>query len=184
MSIVAESNIASASPAAVSGRGATRLTGQPAHRLELRVQTGDEYTLVQVWGELYTSRLSELTRLLDGLVRAGSTRILLDISRLYDLDGDAISELGRWRTALHSSGGWLWLAAPRPWVRRLLEHMCLRGTFTVFPNLAEAFAEIDRTLASTSAASMRAASSAPVCAAPVCTAPADEPQLAVSRHRV
>jgi anti-anti-sigma regulatory factor len=136
MSVVAESNLDAGS---TLGSGPTLGVGpEPAHRLELRVQPGDDCTVVQVWGELYTSKLGELARLLDGLVRAGRTRILLDLSRLYDLDGDAISELGRWRNALAASGGWLWLAAPRPWVRRLLEHMCLRGTFTVFPSVTEA----------------------------------------------
>ena len=143
MSIVADSNPISASPSVTApGRGAVRFTGQPSNRLELCVQPGDEYTLVQIWGELYTTRLGELSALLDRLVRRGQTRILLDISRLYDLDGDAISELVRWRTALTASGGFLWLAAPRPWVRRLLEHMCLRGTFTVFPSVTEALAEL------------------------------------------
>lgn len=143
MSIVAEPNLDTpSSPAAVADYGA-RLTGQPTQRLELRIQHGNGCTIVQVWGELYTSRLGELSRALDALVRAGHTRILLDLSRLYDLDGDAISVLSRWRTALAASGGWLWLAAPRPWVRRLLEHMCLRGTFTVHPTVPEALATLN-----------------------------------------
>ena len=45
-------------------------------------------------------------------------------------------------TNLSASGGWLCLAAPRPWVRRLLEHMCLRGTFTVYPTVAQARNEL------------------------------------------
>lgn len=113
-----------------------------AHRLELRVQSEDDHAVVQVWGELYTDRVGELTRALDGLVRAGRTRILLDLSRLYDLDGDAITELTGWQTVFSASGGWLCLAAPRPWVRRLLEHMCLRGTFTVYPTVAQARSEL------------------------------------------
>ena len=142
MSVIAES-IPERPPfaATVRHRGA-RLTGTPAHRLELRIQAADDHAVVHVWGELYTSRISELTRLLDGLVRSGRTRVVLDFSRLYDLDGDAIGELTRWRDALTSSGGRLCLAAPRPWVRRLLEHMCLRGTFTVYPTVAEALDEL------------------------------------------
>lgn len=142
MSVIAES-IPERPPfaATVRHRGA-RLTGTPAHRLELRVQAADDHAVVHVWGELYTSRISELTRLLDGLVRSGRTRVVLDFSRLYDLDGDAIGELTRWRDVLTSSGGRLYLAAPRPWVRRLLEHMCLRGTFTVYPTVAEALDEL------------------------------------------
>lgn len=112
------------------------------HPLELRVQSADDYAVVQIWGELHTDRIGELTRTLDGLVRAGRTRILLDLSRLYDLDGDAITELTRWQAALCASGGWLCLAAARPWVRRLLEHMCLRGTFTVYPTVAQARNEL------------------------------------------
>ncbi|HXR72849.1 STAS domain-containing protein [Actinocrinis sp.] len=126
MSVVTESNLEAGS----------------AHRLELRVQCDDDHVVMQMWGELYTDRIGELTRTLDGLVRAGRTRVLLDLSRLYDLDGDAITELTRWQAALSASGGWLCLAAPRPWVRRLLEHMCLRGTFTVYPTVAQARNEL------------------------------------------
>ena len=126
MSVVTESNLEAGS----------------ARRLELRVQSDDEHVVVQMRGELYTGRIGELTRTLDGLARAGRTRVLLDLSRLYDLDGDAITELTRWQAALSASGGWLCLAAPRPWVRRLLEHMCLRGTFTVYPTLAQARNEL------------------------------------------
>ena len=125
MSVIAESN----------------LDTESAHRLELRVQADDGRAVVQMWGELYTDRIGELTRTLDGLVRSGRTRVVLDLSRLYDLDGDTIAELSRWQAALSASGGWLCLAAPRPWVRRLLEHMCLRGTFTVYPSVAQALAE-------------------------------------------
>ena len=126
MSVVTESNLEAGS----------------AHRLELRVHSHDDHAVVRMWGELYTDRIGELSRTLDALVRAGSTRILLDLSRLYDLDGDAITELTRWQAALSASGGWLCLAAPRPWVRRLLEHMCLRGTFTVYPTVAQARNEL------------------------------------------
>ncbi|HZU55765.1 MAG TPA: STAS domain-containing protein [Actinocrinis sp.] len=142
MSVIAESTPERPPFAAAVRRRGTRLTGTPAHRLELRVQSADAYTIVHVWGELYTSRIGELSRLLDGLVRGGRTRVVLDLSRLYDLDGDAIGQLTHWRDALASSGGWLCLAAPRPWVRRLLEHMCLRGTFTVYPTVAEALNEL------------------------------------------
>ena len=142
MSIVAEPNLDGPCSHTPIGDRAIRLAGQPAHRLELRVQPGERYSIVRVWGELYISRLSELSRALDGLVRAGHVRILLDLSRLYDLDGDAIAELSRWQAGLAASGGGLWLAAPRPWVRRLMEHLCLRGTFTVYPCGLAALADL------------------------------------------
>jgi anti-anti-sigma factor len=124
------------------------MSGQPAHRLELHAHPGEDHVVVQIWGELYTSRLNELTRVLDTQVRAGRTRVVLDISRLYDLDADAISILSRWQTALAAMGGCLWLAAPRPWVRRLLEHMCLRGTFKVFPTPLDAISALTAASAS------------------------------------
>ena len=128
----AASTVDAASSCAAVRNSGTQLTGPPAHALELHVQSADHYALVHLWGELYTGTVGELIGLLDGLVRSGRTRVVLDFSRLYDLDGDAIAQLSHWRGALAASGGWLCLAAPRPWVRRLLEHMCLRGTFTVY----------------------------------------------------
>lgn len=141
MSIVAETPTGSPAAPIVARGGGRRPSGQPTHRLELRLRSEADHIVVSIWGELYTGRLQELTRLLDAQVRAGRTRVLLDLSRLYDLDADAISVLTRWRSALASAGGCLHLAAPRPWVRRLLEHMCLRGTFQVFPTVLEALAE-------------------------------------------
>jgi anti-anti-sigma regulatory factor len=111
-------------------------------RLELRVQPCDGYAVISVWGELRAGGIDDLNKLLNTLSRAGYRRVLLDLSRLYDLDADAISELSRWQAKLASSSGGLWLAAPRPWVRRLLEHMCLRSTFTVYPTVLEALAEV------------------------------------------
>lgn len=137
MSIVdfpAASDVASDS----GGQSAAELT----RRLELRVQPCDGYAVIGVWGELCAGTIDDLTKLFNTLSRAGYRRVLLDLSRLYDLDADALTELSRWRARLVASSGGLWLAAPRPWVRRLLEHMCLRSTFTVYPTLREAVAEI------------------------------------------
>jgi anti-anti-sigma factor len=117
-------------------------TESPQQRLKLRVQSCDGYTIVNVWGELRAGTTDLLNGMLTALTRTSGTRILLDLSRLYDLDSDAISELSRWQTALASSSGGLWLAAPRPWVRRLLDQACLRGTFTIYPTMLEALAEI------------------------------------------
>lgn len=115
---------------------------RPAQRLELRIQPCDGYTIINVWGELRAGTTDKLTRLMQTLVHAGCNRVLLDFSRLYDIDAEAITELTRWQNVLVTLSGGLWLAAPRPWVRRLLEYMCLRGTFTVYPTVLEALAEI------------------------------------------
>ena len=114
----------------------------PQQRLRLRVQSCEGYTIISVWGELRAGTTDLLNGMLTALTRTRGARILLDLSRLYDLDTDAISELSRWQTALASSSGGLWLAAPRPWVRRLLDQACLRGTFTIYPTMLEALAEI------------------------------------------
>ena len=67
----------------------------------------------------------------------------LDASRLYDLDATAINKLGHLQNMLAAQTGGVWLAAPRPWVRRLLEQMCHRGTFIVHSTLADAIAQIN-----------------------------------------
>jgi anti-anti-sigma regulatory factor len=115
---------------------------EPLQRLKLRVQPCDGYTIISVWGELLAGTTDLRNGMLETITRGGSTRVLLDLSRLYDVDTDAIAELMRWQSELASSRGGLWLAAPRPWVRRLLEQAVLRGTFTVYPSMLEALAEI------------------------------------------
>lgn len=119
-----------------------QLVAESPQRLKLRVQPGDGYTVISVWGELLAGTTDLLSGMLETLARSGCTRVLLDLSRLYDLDTDAVAELVRWQSEFASSHGGLWLAAPRPWVRRLLEQVVLRGTFTVYPSMLEALAEI------------------------------------------
>lgn len=128
--------------AAASDPGDQSAAVGPAQRLELRVQQCDGYTIISAWGELRAGTTDKLTGLMQTLVRTGGSRVLLDLSRLYDLDAEAITELIRWQNVLGDVSGGLWLAAPRPWVRRLLEYMCLRGTFAVYPTVLEALAEI------------------------------------------
>jgi len=132
---------ADSDPSGSSGT-AERLIAPPEHRLELEVQSCDGYAIVGVSGELHAGAIGDLDLILETLVRGGRSRILLDLSRLYDLDADALAELTRWQSALATLSGGLWLAAPRPWVRRVLEHMCLRGTFAVYPTVLEALAQI------------------------------------------
>jgi hypothetical protein len=76
------------------------------------------------------------------LTREGCNHVVLDLSRLYDLDVHAIAELGRLQTMLTVRQGGVSLAAPRPWVRRLLEFMCRRDAFPVHSTVADAIAEI------------------------------------------
>lgn len=119
-----------------------QLVVESPQRLKLRVQPHDGYTVISVWGELLAGTTDLLNGMLETLARGGRTRVLLDLSRLYDVDSDAIAELTRWQSELASRSGGLWLAAPRPWVRRLLEQVVLRGTFAVYPSMLEALAEI------------------------------------------
>jgi anti-anti-sigma regulatory factor len=134
------------SPASAARCAPDELVAQPAPRFELHAQSCEGYTVVTIWGELRGSALVELNARLDALVAAGCRQVLLDLSRLYDLDADAICELTRWRDVLAASSGCIRLAAPRPWVRRLLEYMCLRGTFAVYPTVLAARAEIMRSV--------------------------------------
>lgn len=115
------------------------LTG--SERLKLYVQICDGCAVVGMWGELFADTIGELTRLADGLMSDGRYNIVLDLSRLYDLDEDAIAEFDRLQTALAAHKGSFSLAAPRPWVRRLLESMCRKDTFPVHATVADAIAQ-------------------------------------------
>jgi anti-anti-sigma factor len=110
-------------------------------RLELRVQTCDGCVVIGVWGELYADTVGELTRLVSGLTCEGCDHVVLDVSRLYDLDAHALAELGRLQTAMTARQGSFSLAAPRPWIRRLLEFMCRRDAFPVHSTVAGAIAQ-------------------------------------------
>jgi anti-anti-sigma regulatory factor len=124
------------SPVAEPDRGgAARALPGP---LDLHVQPRDDCVIVGVRGELRADNVGELTRRVSALVREGWNCVVLDASRLYDLDAVALAELGRIHGALAAQADGLRLAAPRPWVRRLLEYMCRRGTFAVHPTVAEA----------------------------------------------
>lgn len=110
-------------------------------RLELRAQLRDGCAVIGVWGELFADSVGELTRLVDSLTGEGCDNLVLDVSRLYDLDADAVAELSRMQATLTARGGGLSLAAPRPWVRRLLESMRRRDAFPVHSTVADAIAQ-------------------------------------------
>jgi anti-anti-sigma factor len=114
---------------------------EPSTHLELRVRRCPGHAVVSARGELLSGTVGNLRRLLDTLVGEGCDHVVLDLSRLYDLDEIAIAELSRLKTVLTARSGSLSLAAPRPWVRRLLEHMCLKSTFAVYPTVSDAVAE-------------------------------------------
>ncbi len=106
--------------------------------LELTTHQHSGYAVVSARGELNADTVGELTRLAETLAREGRPRLVLDASRLYDLDTTAINKLSELKNTLAAQSGDLWLAAPRPWVRRLLEHMCHSGTFKIHATIAEA----------------------------------------------
>ena len=110
-------------------------------RFKLDVQMCDGCAVIAVWGELYADAVGELTRLVHSLTAGRSGNVVLDVSRLYDLDADSIAELARLRTDLTARRADLSLAAPRPWVRRLLESTCRKGTFPVHSTVGEAIAQ-------------------------------------------
>lgn len=115
------------------------LAGQ---RLDLCVAEYGVATIVAVWGELSAQTSDELDRVVEESAAAGRVHVVLDLARLYDLDAAAIAELVRLRTMLAGLGGGLWLAAPRPWVSRLLDHMVAKRTFELCATPAAALARV------------------------------------------
>ncbi len=126
----------------VAGRASR--SGTQTARLELRVQPSRDHAVVRLWGELHADTVGDLVGTAATLAKQGCHRIVLDLSRVYDLDANSVAQLGRLRNLLAAHGGGLWLAAPRPWVRRSLDRMCRPGTFDVQSTVGDATAQLKR----------------------------------------
>jgi anti-anti-sigma regulatory factor len=123
-------------------QAADALAPAPPARSTVRLERRDGYLVAQLRGEISCGAMNHLTELAEALAVAGSRNLVLDLSRLYDLDEAAIAQLGVLRRALVVDSGELWLTGLRPWVRRLFEHMCTKDAFRIRATVAEAVAEL------------------------------------------
>jgi len=128
-------------PTAAAAHGAEVLAPAPAGST-IRLERRDGYLVAALRGEISSDAVDHLADLTEALAVAGGRRLILDMSRLYDLDEAAIAQLGVLRDNLVADSGGLWLTGLRPWVRRLFEHMCTKDAFRIRRTLADAVAEM------------------------------------------
>jgi len=106
------------------------VTDAPA-TLELSVSDGDGETVVAATGELDVNTAPELRERLSGLISAGSTSILLELSGVTFVDSTALSVLVSALKRLRQADGDLQLSSPSPSVRRVFEITGLTRLFTI-----------------------------------------------------
>ena len=120
--------------------GAQAFTPAPS-RSTIRLERRDGYLVAALRGEISDDAVNHLSDLVEALALP-SSRLVLDMSRLYDLDEAAITQLGVLRDRLVADAGGLWLTGLRPWVRRLFEHMCTKDAFRIRRAVGDAVAEM------------------------------------------
>lgn len=108
----------------------------------IRLERCDGYLIAALRGEISADAVDHLADLVEALGVTGGRRLVLDLSRLYDLDEAAIVQLGALRDRLDAESGGLWLTGLRPWVRRLFEHMCTKDAFRIRRAIGDAVAEM------------------------------------------
>ena len=125
----------------VSGRQgwrATELGGSPWLRAGLETQF--DRAIVTLVGDLDVASAESLGESLAGLVDAGSTRIVVDVSDLTFCDASGIGVLVRVAGQAARQGGWLRIAAPRPLMERIIRITRLTRTLPVYGTVEDALA--------------------------------------------
>jgi anti-sigma B factor antagonist len=101
----------------------------------------DGSVVVTVRGNLDLDSATVLTTTLDQVLERPAPRVVVDLSGVEFCDSTGLSAfvLGHHRAA--AAGGWLRLAAPSAWMRRLLDTVGLSRRIGVYPGVADALAD-------------------------------------------
>jgi anti-sigma B factor antagonist len=89
-----------------------------------------QVSIIELEGTLRAPVGPWLSQVVRTRVDRGERRILLDLARLTAIDAAGIGELVRALNVAAAAGGVLWIAQPRPRVRRLLHLAGLVGILT------------------------------------------------------
>ena len=104
-------------------------------------QPAADLSLVTLSGELDLAGAPELSRALAGLQAPAANRVVVDLTRLGFIDSTGLRVLITAAKAIHSKGGTLTLAGPRPNVQRLFDIVRLSEMLPIEPSLDAALAE-------------------------------------------
>ena len=104
------------------------------------VDNPDESIVVTVRGQLDIDSAAVLNTTLDQVLDRPVPRIVVDLSGVEFCDSTGLSAfvVGHRRAA--EAGGWVRLAAPSPWLTRLLDTVGLSRRLDVYPEVGDALA--------------------------------------------
>lgn len=111
-------------------------------KLSLAVKETREITVVHCRGRLvYRNEAAALSgRLSEILPR--TRQLVLDLSGVESIDGAGLGGLVALMNTAHATGGMVKLAAPRKWVRNLLQLTNLSSLFEIYPTLEDALVSL------------------------------------------
>jgi anti-anti-sigma factor len=113
-------------------------SGNPG--LDLSVQTAGDITIAELAGELDIASASALRERLLSLLRPGSSRLVIDLSKVTFCDASGLAVLVNTGRRARLLGGFLHLAAVSPQVGQVLNVTGLRRQFAIFPTVRAASA--------------------------------------------
>jgi anti-anti-sigma regulatory factor len=105
--------------------------------IEVTHQAG-ALTSAVVLVELKHTSTADLTRLLDGAIRAGEVSVIVDLGERGDVSSDLLTALHRCARRIRGLGGTLAVVCARPELRRLLDLTLLSQALDVYASRDDA----------------------------------------------
>ena len=100
----------------------------------------DESIVMTVRGHLDIDSAPVLATTLDQVLGRPVPRIVVDLSGVDFCDSTGLSEFVVGHNRAAAAGGWVRLAAPSPWLTRLLDTVGLSRRLDVYPGVVDALA--------------------------------------------
>lgn len=116
----------------VGRRVVAALTDQPAEMTITSVQSGAHYTVAAVSGPIDARATRQLAAHLDGLKRAGTHHLVVDLSRATQVDDNLLEMLRRVETRLLARNGVFELSGLAPHVLHAMEDGPLSQVFALY----------------------------------------------------
>jgi anti-anti-sigma factor len=101
----------------------------------------DDSVIVTVRGHLDVDSATVLNTALDQVLDRPAPRVVVDLSGVEFCDSTGLSAFVVGHNRAAAGGGWVRLASPSDWMRRLLDTVGLTGRLGIYPGVAEAFAD-------------------------------------------
>jgi anti-sigma B factor antagonist len=102
-------------------------------RVDIEVRTQDQVKIIKLRGRLSLGEpCDRLRETLEDLIRAGDSRLVLDLEELATMDSSGIGLVTRFLTSAKQQGGSLKLVNPSKFVMQTLKLVGLLSLFQVF----------------------------------------------------